>query len=122
MAIRLTCTDNVGNNQEVCFDDLPAVIGRGQEADVQILDQFASRMHCELSLIGGVLQVRDLDSGNGTLVNGDLVNESCVNPGDHLTIGISTFRVSYSKRVLQRAGFVFDEEDERGGSAVALGA
>lgn len=82
---------------------LPVVIGRSKEADVQLADQFASRMHCEIGRMGDTLYVRDLDSGNGTFVNGKEVDEAFLNPGDRLSVGSSTFRVSFSRRALTRS-------------------
>jgi Mg-chelatase subunit ChlD len=53
------------------------VLGRGSECDVRLSgDETVSHRHCELSLAGGILAVRDLGSTNGTLLDGTPV------PGD----------------------------------------
>ena len=46
------------------------VIGRAPTSDVVIADPSVSRRHAELSATGGGVSFRDLESANGTLVNG----------------------------------------------------
>jgi pSer/pThr/pTyr-binding forkhead associated (FHA) protein len=38
-------------------------------------------------LPGGELEVRDLDSTNGTFVNGQRIASACLTPGDRLKVG-----------------------------------
>ena len=102
MPIELICVDKVLPHRNLTFEMLPVVIGRSASADIQLHDQFASRMHCEVFRMGDTLYVRDLDSGNGTYVNSNRVDESFLNPGDRLSVGSSTFKVSFSKRALTR--------------------
>jgi pSer/pThr/pTyr-binding forkhead associated (FHA) protein len=73
------------------------VLGRNQHADVRLDDCWASRVHCEISETSGILLVRDLDSKNGTLVNGHSVREAHLLPGDRLTIGLTSFQVQYHR-------------------------
>ena len=56
-----------------------------------------SRVHCEISEIDGILLVRDLDSHNGTLVNGEHIKEAHLLPGDRLTVGLTSFEVQYER-------------------------
>jgi len=47
-----------------------------------------SRVHCRLTaLANGELEVRDLDSTNGTFVNGDRIENALLSPGDRLQVG-----------------------------------
>jgi pSer/pThr/pTyr-binding forkhead associated (FHA) protein len=41
--------------------------------------------------------VRDLDSKNGTAVNGQYVKEAHLLPGDRLTVGLTSFQVQYKR-------------------------
>ena len=59
----------------------------------------ASRRHYEIHQDNGVLIVQDLKSKHATFVNGELVKRSPPLPGDVLTIGLRTFRVSYRRPV-----------------------
>ena len=63
-------------------------IGRDVEASIQILDRSASRFHCEVFPVGGMWFVRDLDSKNGTYINGEpLEDEELMREGDVIRIG-----------------------------------
>jgi hypothetical protein len=61
-------------------------IGRGAEADIQIDDTSVSRLHCEIVLGSDVL-IRDLDSTNGTVVDGARNKESVLRNGSIIKIG-----------------------------------
>lgn len=77
---------------------LPAVLGRGENVTVLVKDKEKriSRNHCEITTVDGSLVVRDLNSKNGTFVNGARVTESALRPGDSLSVGPLTFRVQYT--------------------------
>ena len=45
-------------------------IGRSDEADVRIDDRFSSGIHCRVHTRGNVYLVEDMDSTNGTYLNG----------------------------------------------------
>ena len=79
------------------INKLPAALGRNSDADVRLDDSWVSRVHCEISEISGTLLVRDLDSRNGTLVNGQYVKEAHLLPGDRLTVGLTSFEVHYQR-------------------------
>ena len=69
------------------------VLGRALEADVRVNDARASRMHARINVerdpkTGGVRYLlTDLDSTNGTLLNGQPVKEAYLRDGDKLTVG-----------------------------------
>jgi len=81
----------------IVLKKLPAVLGRSPDVSICLDDRWASRLHCEISEINGTLVVRDLESRNGTLVNGELVTEALLMPGDRLTVGLTSFRVHYKR-------------------------
>jgi len=98
MKATLVNTDVSMAKRRIGLDRLPATIGRGSHADVRLVDRCASRVHCEISELNGTLVVRDLESRNGTFVNGQCVEESLLLPGDRLTVGSSRFEVQYERR------------------------
>ena len=51
-------------------------LGRSNKCDVCINDEYMSRRHAELSIKGGLLRIVDLDSSNGTFVNGKEITEA----------------------------------------------
>jgi signal transduction histidine kinase len=78
-----------GRDQGTRFrlDELPVTIGRGTTNAVQLHDTEISREHAQLFRRGDVIYVRDLDSSNGTFVNGKPVKEHELASGDQLQLG-----------------------------------
>jgi DNA-binding NtrC family response regulator/pSer/pThr/pTyr-binding forkhead associated (FHA) protein len=76
------------------------VVGRGDTADVQLVDAKVSREHCRVQPVQGVTdraQVEDLSSQNGTYLNGTpIATIETVAPGDELVIGDTLFLVAGS--------------------------
>ena len=70
-------------------------LGRGSDTDIRIEDPGASRNHCEI-VLGQPVLLRDLNSTNGTLVNGQKVGEAELVDGTIITIGTTSlvFRTS----------------------------
>lgn len=63
-------------------------IGRATGADFIIDAPLVSRVHCRVTILpGGGLEVRDLDSTNGTFVNGKRIDVARLTPGDRLQVG-----------------------------------
>ncbi len=64
-------------------------LGRSREADVQVADPDVSRLHCLLHVGDDIVTVHDLDSTNGTSVDGAPVNHEGhpFVPGQVLTVG-----------------------------------
>ena len=73
-----------------------AHIGRAHGNEVRIPSAEVSRSHCLFQVKNGLLKAEDLDSVNGTYLNGDLITgEVVVRPGDRLEVGPVTFVVEY---------------------------
>jgi CheY-like chemotaxis protein len=72
----------------------PYLIGRGAECDLRLFDPSLSRRHCRLDWRQGRLVVEDLDSCNGTFVNGaEITAPRPLADGDSLWVGDSLFAV-----------------------------
>lgn len=69
-----------------------ALIGRGEKAEVRILDDGVSRNHARLRFdTGGRLYVADLESRNGTYVNGNrIAADTKLEAGDKIQVGRTT--------------------------------
>lgn len=64
------------------------VAGRGADCAVQLLDQRASRQHFTITLRDGNYRLTDLDSANGTFLNGKRVrSELPLADGDRIKVG-----------------------------------
>ena len=69
----------------------PQLIGRSSEA-LPVADQTMSRRHAELTPDEGKWFLRDLDSSNGTFVNGREIHDRCeLSPGDQVRCGSTLF-------------------------------
>ncbi len=99
---------------EVKIKKLPAVVGRGDEADIRLRHPLVSRKHCEFFEANGVLKVRDLGSLNGTFVANAKIEESVLKPDELITIGPVVFRAVYEGPAGVDAGdeFNFDLDDD----------
>jgi pSer/pThr/pTyr-binding forkhead associated (FHA) protein len=66
-----------------------AIVGRSSGVDVGLLDPEVSRRHARFELARGVVYLTDLQSSNGTFLNGKLLgNEGIeVRPGDDIDVG-----------------------------------
>ena len=63
-------------------------LGRAVGADFIVDAALVSRVHCRLTLLpDGALEVRDLESTNGTFVNGQRIETARLAPGDRLQVG-----------------------------------
>jgi pSer/pThr/pTyr-binding forkhead associated (FHA) protein len=76
---------------EKIFRILPGnerTIGRATGADFIVDAALVSRVHCRVSaLAGGELEIRDLESTNGTYVNGERIETARLASGDRLLVG-----------------------------------
>jgi len=69
-----------------------ALLGRGEQADIQLEDGFASSRHARLIPQGDVMVLEDLGSTNGTYLNGEpLRGPQPLHEGDRIRIGDSEF-------------------------------
>lgn len=68
-------------------------MGRHHGCDVVFDDLSVSRRHARLVFRDGSWVVQDLESTNGTIVNGVQVGRCALRPGDHLVLGDAFLRV-----------------------------
>lgn len=69
------------------------VIGRHPSCDVVVSDETVSRRHVMLTFRDGGWIVRDLQSTNGTRLNGQYVGRCRLRPGDRLGLGRQVLQV-----------------------------
>jgi pSer/pThr/pTyr-binding forkhead associated (FHA) protein len=72
------------------------IVGRHTEADIRLALSDISRRHCRLVFENGHWRVHDLDSLNGTFVNGERLQEASLHEGDRLQLGAFSFIVEAS--------------------------
>ena len=94
MKIERVSTES-GKGQSWMFEEgRDVVIGRGSECGVHIEDRESSRAHAVITTRDGALYVRDLQSKNGTRLNGEPIGEARLYNSDLIKIGSSVLRVS----------------------------
>jgi ABC transport system ATP-binding/permease protein len=62
-------------------------VGRATGAEFIVDAALVSRLHCQITATSDSLQVKDLDSTNGTFVNGKRVQTAELHSGDRLSVG-----------------------------------
>jgi pSer/pThr/pTyr-binding forkhead associated (FHA) protein len=81
----------------VTLERFPSLVGSGAHADLRFHERSVSRSHALLIWRDDLAAVRviDLNSTNGTRVNGRRVRESTVLPGDRIAFGsvVTTYRL-----------------------------
>ncbi len=63
-------------------------VGRAAGNEIPLPYPSVSNRHCIFILSGTDIVLRDLNSSNGTLVNGEAINEVMLRPGDEIQIGV----------------------------------
>ena len=70
------------------------IIGRAEDAQIRVGSTDVSRHHCELLPTAHGVLVNDLDSRNGTLINGEPIStEFLLAPGNTMSVGPMSFRL-----------------------------
>jgi predicted component of type VI protein secretion system len=102
------------------------VLGRAHGNTVRIPSPEVSRQHCRLRLDNGLVTVEDMESVNGTFLNGRPVKSAeVVQPGDQIEVGPVTFIVEYELSPQARAklrGMKRSDQDVEVLEALADGA
>ena len=62
-------------------------VGRVEDNTFQIAEPSVSSHHCEVLMRGNDVVVKDLNSTNGTFINGDRITEAPLKPGQILRLG-----------------------------------
>jgi hypothetical protein len=93
-------------------------LGRSQKCDVFIPDQRASRRHAEVRWDGEFCALHDLDSANGTLLNGRrIAAPQSLRDGDQIAIASATFTFRDPEATLREDDFPLLVVDEASGEA-----
>ncbi|MCO6456271.1 MAG: FHA domain-containing protein [Pirellulaceae bacterium] len=72
------------------------VVGRRESCDIVLRFDNVSALHCQLTIESGYWFVKDLNSRNGTKVNGKRVIRKRIDPGDTISIAKHKYEVEYS--------------------------
>ena len=67
------------------------IVGRDKQADLKISDPMSSRKHFKVEARGNGFHITDMDSRNGTFVNGTRILDRPIQPGDEIRVGETFF-------------------------------
>lgn len=84
---KLTISTSDGNNITHDLEEELITVGRLPDNMIQIDDPSVSSHHAQLTLAGGDYHLKDLNSTNGTRVNGQTTGEAQLQDGDHVRFG-----------------------------------
>lgn len=114
------------------FENLstPVTVGREDGNTVQLNDERVSRFHLKIQEDAGRVVLADLQSTNGTKINGESVQLWVLRPGDVIQIGRSTLLFGTRDEIAKRLasmresdfaeGIALDLEDPSGSSSISL--
>lgn len=112
MRIELVPTsDGARRHSVTLWDNGQVVLGRGEEVDIQLMDEGLSRVHCLMERNGDEVTIRDARSRNGTWVNGERVEAERLETGDRLRFGKTEFEL----RIDNASGVSHTERTPDGG-------
>ena len=84
------------DGRRVRLGEHPTVLGRNSDCTVPLADPRASRRHAEIRATADGFLVVDLESMNGTKVNGVPVREHVLHDGDEIAVGATVMRFEAS--------------------------
>lgn len=92
----LNVTRADGDSTLALAPDHPVTVGRHPRNSLCLDEQGVSRFHCVIHRVGQAVYVVDLQSRNGTLVNGSPVKAAQFRPGDVMEIGLTRITLTHS--------------------------
>jgi pSer/pThr/pTyr-binding forkhead associated (FHA) protein len=93
---------------------IPVTIGREEGNMLRLNDERVSRFHAKIQVDGGDVIITDLDSTNGTRVNGNPVQIRRLRFGDQIGLGRSTLLFGSHDEISRRAGELHTPPISRG--------
>lgn len=91
---RLTIISGNSVGKAQILNSFPITLGRSSKNDFSIPDELLSRHHCSIDMRDNELWLTDLASANGTAVNGKIIDEVRINPGDLIQLGDTTLKLT----------------------------
>ncbi len=98
------------------FDDLqaPVTIGREEGNSIQLNDERVSRFHVKVQEDNDKLVLTDLESTNGTKVNGEDIQLRILRYGDMITVGRSVLLFGTREEIAERLARLRGDDDVSG--------
>ena len=101
-----------GGGEDIPLKKNRIVVGRRETCDVVLRFPNVSGQHCRLTLEQGYWFIKDLDSRNGTKVNGYRVTRKRLDPGVIISIAKHQYEVRYDPELLGASGTPPADDDQ----------
>ncbi len=95
-AFALTVSDGPDKGKTFALDGSRAsrvLVGKSPACELRLADPHVSRRHLALDVVTSGLRITDLNSANGTFVNGIRVHDATLHGGELIRLGDSTLSV-----------------------------
>lgn len=80
-----------GTPRRFTFGQGTHLVGRSETCQIHIAEEDVSRRHANISVINGTIEVADLESRNGTYVDGRKIKSLTIVPGQIVRFGATSF-------------------------------
>ena len=90
--------------REIPLGDGDHHVGRSSENEIAVSHPSLSRRHARVRVAGGVVQLRDLDSRNGTFLRDRRIREMEIRPGDSFRCGEAEFHLVLASEAARARG------------------
>lgn len=94
--IRITLTGVNNSDVKIAEFSTEATVGRRGTNDIIIADNAVSGCHCIFTYEDGAVFVRDLESTNGTIINGEVIDKEEIKSGDYIVLGKHKYKINIS--------------------------
>ena len=101
-----------GGGEDIPLKKSRILVGRRETCDIVLRFPNVSGQHCRLSLEQGYWFIKDLDSRNGTKVNGYRVTRKRCDPGMVISIAKHKFEIRYNPEELGAMGPPPGDDDQ----------
>ncbi|MFH1874108.1 MAG: sigma 54-interacting transcriptional regulator [Pseudomonadota bacterium] len=97
---QLIIAEGPNRGKKFSLNKSTVIIGKRDTNDIVLKDTTVSRTHLEIKHLEDSFLLRDLESTNGTFVNGTRVKEAYLSPGDLIKVGNTSLEfVAYDEKV-----------------------
>ena len=94
MLLKVVISKGIGSENFTVYD-VPFRIGRADDCEVSIKNDYVSRIHAEVAFENGSWCVRDLNSSNGLYLNGRRVKEAVITGPLKIRLGVEGPEISF---------------------------